>query len=333
MLTSSRTGDYEAFLIQQFIPRPARDTYLAARTLNLELARLPETVSNAAIGHMRMQFWRDSIQKVFAGNPPREPICVLFHAALAALAERSADTNPTSLKFWLQRLLNARAQRMENYPYADTAALEDYAENTYSTLMYITLGTIPVHSMEIDHVASHIGKACGIVATIRGIPVLAAPKRQNIHTPLGATMSSRNPILLLPLDIMAEANVKEEDVYRNGPDAPGLRDAVFKVATRAHDHLITAQDLLRSLRLGEKAGHEFEHRGEVGHQYADATHSLKSDEGKRILARAFPVLLEAVPALQFLRNLESNDFDPFRTTRSNWKLPWSIWRALSSKTV
>ncbi|KAF3354869.1 hypothetical protein VdG1_04525 [Verticillium dahliae VDG1] len=68
-------SDYDAHLIQRTLPAHVRDAYLALRTLNLELVRLPEVVTNPTIGAMRMQFWRESIDKTFAGNPPAEPTC------------------------------------------------------------------------------------------------------------------------------------------------------------------------------------------------------------------------------------------------------------------
>jgi NADH dehydrogenase [ubiquinone] 1 alpha subcomplex assembly factor 6 len=326
-----RKGDYEAYLIRRFVPPSARDAYDALRTLNLELARLPETVSNPAIGRFRMQFWRDTVNNTFAGNPPREPISLVLHSAISKLAERSSASSAKSLKFWLLRLINIREQYMDNGPFPSLAALEDYAENTYATLMYMTLASMPVRSVHMDHLASHIGKACGIVATLRGVPVLAAPSQPiqaaRLGTPVGNT---RNPALLLPLDVMAEVGLREEDVFRNGPHAEGLQDAVFKVATRANDHLMTAREMLKNLKAGENPGHDYEHEGEAEHVYLDqAGHDESTVQD---IHRGFGVLLEAVPATEYLSRLEAADFDPFKVT-SSWKLPWRIWQALNKKQI
>jgi hypothetical protein len=40
--------------------------------------------------------------------------------------------------------------------------------------------------------------------------------------------------------------VVQEDVFRQG-HAEGLEDAVFEVATAAHDHLLTARSMLKSV--------------------------------------------------------------------------------------
>ena len=328
-LTSPRTSDYDAHLIRRFVPPPIQDTYAALRTLNLELVRLPDIVSNPTIGVMRMKFWQESLDKTFAGNPPREPICLLLHKATQELEQRAGGSAKTSLKFWISRLVKTREKHMDSRPFTSLATLEEYAENTYSTLMYATLASMPMRSMHVDHLASHIGKACGIVAVLRGIPILAAPSPP-VNTPTGQVAGPKEPTLLLPLDIMAEAGVKEEEVFRQGPEAPGLQDAVFQVATRANDHLITAREMLKRLKAGEDAGHEFEHQGEGRHIYEQTG---QEENTVRDIHRSFGVLLEAIPAGQYLDNLEKVNFDPFAVKGGGWKLPWRIWQALSKENL
>lgn len=277
-----------------------------------------------------MQFWRDAVKSAFAGNPPREPISILLHNAVTDLATRAGPSSTNSLKFWLLRFIDTRERHMENKPFASLATLEDYAENTYATLMYITLGSIPLRSVHMDHLSSHIGKACGIVATLRGIPVLAAPS-QPIQGPSGSSLgNTRSPALLLPLDIMAEVGLREEDVFRQGPNAEGLQDAVFQVATRANDHLITAREMLKNLQAGKGPGHDYEHQGEAEHAYADAAHAVEDTNSD--IRRGFGILLEAIAAEDYLRRLESANFDPFRV-RGSWKLPWGLWRALKRQQI
>lgn len=321
----TRKSDYDAYLIRGFVPKFRQDAYDALRAFNLELVRLPELVSNPTIGQMRMQFWRDAVHNTFAGRPPKEPIMVLLHKVITELQE--AGESPTSIKFWLLRLINTREKYMDNRPFTSLAALEEYAENTYSTLIYSVLASLPIRSMHMDHLASHIGKACGIVAVLRGIPVLAAP----VRSPQGASIGGgRTPVLLLPLDAMAEAGLKEEDVYRYGPQAEGFQDAVFQVATRANDHLITAREMLKNIHAGENPGHEYEHQHEAEHDYSDT--SLDGDATKRDVRRGFGVLLEAVPAGDYLSRLEGVNFDPF-AVRSSWKLPWKVWRSLKTHQI
>ena len=305
---------------------------------------IPDTTSSHTIGLMRLQFWRDSVTKILACAPPKEPVAILLASAIADLNERTQGRARIS-KGWLTRLISAREQTLTNDPYPNIAALESYAENTYSTLMYLTLSALPMTSVTADHVASHIGKAVGIAAVLRGLPLVAfpAPAAQSPTgggaASLGISGGAKQGAVMLPLDVMAQAGVKEEDVLRRGADAHGLRDAVFTVATRASDHLITAQQMLSNLRAGDDVGHDFEHEGEEGHQYDNAG---GISEGARDVEspldevnRAFGVFLPAIGTRLWLDRLQQYDFDVFRPEllRSDWRLPWKAWMAFRQKSI
>lgn len=277
-----------------------------------------------------MQFWRDAINNTFAGRPPKEPIMILLRAVLSRLAEADPGNSTSSIRFWLLRMVSTREKHMDNRPFPSLSALEDYAENTYSTLMYSTLAALSIQSTHMDHLASHIGKACGIAALCRGIPVLAAPA-PSVKSPDGASVAaSRNPVLLLPLDVMAETGLREEDVYRHGPEAEGFQDAVFTVATRANDHLITAREMLKNIRAGEHPGHEYEHQNEEHHGHPES--SLGQESIDPLLRRGLGVLLESVPANDYLTRLETENFNPFKV-KAGWKLPWRLWRSYKTQQI
>lgn len=349
-----RKYDSPSYTLQTFIPAPARTAYLAIRALNIELARIPDTTSNPAIGSMRIQFWRDNINSAFAGRPAKHPVPMLLSHAIWSLAARTAGTAQLS-RTWFLRLISAREQYLSNRPYPSLDALEQYAENTYSTLLYLTLSALPLASLPADHLASHIGKATGIVAILRGIPLLAFPPPPNHHHYSSAAAASTLPqqqqqgAVMLPLDCLAAAGVRDEDVLRQGADAPGLRDACFATATRASDHLITARHMLRELLAGREAGHAYEHEGEEGHEHAHAhshdadqtpptttntnTNTITTSAATRIprtdLDRAFGVLMPAVATGLWLARLERADFDVFEPglRGREWRLPWRAYWA------
>lgn len=336
VLTIGRKFDSPSYILQTFIPPSAKDAYLSIRALNIELARIPDLVSNPTVGAMRMQFWRDNLTRTFANTPPREPVAILLYYALASLQSQHPGISTSVMKGWFMKVINTREQYMDNRPYTGMDALEIYAENTYSTLMYLTLATLPLNSMTADHVASHIGKATGIAAVLRGLPLIAFPPPPNHHSNNAAFVGSlggsgRHGAVILPLDVMAESGVKEEEVLRHGAEAPGLKDAVFKVATRANDHLITAREMLKNLQQGKEAGHEFEHAGEAGHEYLES----KGDSSQADLEKAFGVLMPAVATRLWLEKLEKYDFDIFRTELlvRDWKLPWKAYWGYSRRAI
>ncbi|OOF93221.1 hypothetical protein ASPCADRAFT_209812 [Aspergillus carbonarius ITEM 5010] len=333
--------DRPSYTLSTFIPRNAQTFYIALRALNVSLSMIPDTTSSHTIGLMRLQFWRDAVAKTLSGSPPKEPIAILLASAMSDLNERTQGRARIS-KGWLNRMINAREQTLTNDPYTNIAALESYAESTYSTLLYLTLSALPMTSVTADHVASHIGKAAGIAAVLRGLPLVAFPAASSQRPDqAGSGMmagGAKQGAVTLPLDVMAQAGVKEEDVFRLGAEAPGLRDAVFTVATRASDHLITVQQMLSNLRAGQDVGHEFEHEGEEGHQYdtdQDLSREQKNETPLDEVNRAFGVFMPAVGTRLWLDRLESVDFDIFRPEllRSDWKLPWKAYMSFTRKTL
>ncbi|KAF2489727.1 hypothetical protein BU16DRAFT_566828 [Lophium mytilinum] len=331
-----RNYDSPSFTLQTFIPPSSRDAYLAIRAFNIDVARVADTTSTPTIGMMRMQFWRDTVSKALAGFPPKEPAAVLLAKAAEDLHDRT-DGKSRFSKNWFFRVINTREQYLTNPPYPDLASLESYAENTYSTLLYLTLSSLPLASVTADHLASHIGKATGIAAVLRGLPLVAFPPPPAFGTSNSSAGSlggsSRQGSVLLPLDVMAEAGVKEEDILRQGSSAEGLRDAVFAVATRANDHLITAREMLSNLRSGSDIGHDFEHQDNEERQYSsqqlNAGSTMQSDD----VERAFGVLMPAVATQAWLDRLQKVDFDVFSPTlrTTDWKLPWKAYWAFSRR--
>lgn len=328
--------DRPSYTLSTFIPAHARSFYIAIRALNVSLSMIPDTTTSPTIGLMRLQFWRDTITKTLAGSPPKEPVAILLASTVEDLRSRTQDRARIN-KGWFTRLINARERTLTNDPYPNLASIESYAENTYSTLLYLTLSALPMTSVTADHIASHIGKAAGIAAVLKGLPLVAFPPPPSQHSGQAGGMPSgaKQGAVMLPLDVMAQAGVKEEEVFRKGAEAPGLRDAVFSVATRASDHLITAQQMLANIRSGVDVGHEFEHQGEEGHTYdndlaAGRGHETPMDE----INRAFGVFLPAVATRLWLNELERLDFDIFKPEllRSDWRLPWKAYWAFKWKT-
>lgn len=348
--SSYRKYDRPSYILSTFIPTQSQTFYLALRALNISLSMIPDTTSSHTIGLMRLQFWRDTVTRTLSGSPPKEPVAVLLGAAIEDLSKRTGGQARLS-KGWFLRMINAREQSLTNTPFTDLSALESYAENTYSTLLYLTLSSLPMTSVTVDHIASHIGKAAGITAVLRGLPLVAFPPPANHHTNQSSLLSSggnraeaQQGAITLPLDVMAQAGVIEEEVFRKGAEATGLKDAVFTVATRASDHLITARQMLKNLRAGQDVGHDFEHEGEEGHEYdTAATNHVNAvndqasspyEKQLKEVERGFGVLMPAIPTQMWLDNLQSMDFDIFnpKLLRSDWKLPLKAYFAHRSKT-
>jgi NADH dehydrogenase [ubiquinone] 1 alpha subcomplex assembly factor 6 len=304
-----------------------RAAYLAIRAFNIELARIPDVVSNSTIGSMRMQFWRQTIDAIFDIRPPEEPVAVL----LASYLHQGHKLNKT----WFQRIITTRDRQLSHPGFAGMSDLENYAESTYSTLLYLTLSALPLNSLAMDHLASHIGKATGIATILRGFPLLAFPSPANQHNvnPPGQGLPltrERRGMISLPLDVMSSSGLREEDIFKQGGEAEGLRDAIFTVATRASDHLITARTMIKNMKKDRDPGHAFEHIDDDGHEYSPDQLEGSTPTAKQMdeYKQGYGVIMgPAISTQLWLDRLQKVDFDVFHTSlrRPDWKLPVVAW--------
>lgn len=60
-----RRQDHEALWASYFYPPQLQPAYLALRAFNVELAGLPDQVSNQMIGRMRFQWWKDAVRGLY----------------------------------------------------------------------------------------------------------------------------------------------------------------------------------------------------------------------------------------------------------------------------
>ncbi|ORZ25993.1 Squalene/phytoene synthase [Absidia repens] len=165
---------------------------------------------------MRMQFWKDTIDKVYAKKAPQQPIALALEDAL-----QHSDLS----SMWFKRIITERMANLDDHPFMTIKDMEDYGENTASSLLYLQLESLGVRDVQVDHVVSHLGKMMGISTFLRSLPFHLGQKR-----------------LVLPAQITAKHNISQEDVMRGNID--GVEDAVFEVATAAYDQLLTARSLL-----------------------------------------------------------------------------------------
>jgi len=109
-----------------------------------------------------------------------------------------------------------------------TESLIAHAESTSSSMLYLLLSLLNLTSSTLSHAASHLGCAQTFATLLRALPFHA-----------------KNGRMVIPAEITAKYGVSQEDVFRHGPQAARIEDAVFEFATTGNDHLHTARDMFR----------------------------------------------------------------------------------------
>ena len=205
-----RRYDHDRYLTSLFAPRAARDHLFALYAFNLEVAKTAEVVSEAMLGRIRLQWWREAIEGIYAGTPRH-------HEVVEPLARAVAARDLTRDHF--ERLIDAREADLEPTPPETLPALESYAEATSSTLVWLALEILGARDATSRRAGRSLGIAWAYVGLLRALP-FHARRRQ----------------LYLPLDLMAEAGLGPEEVFAGRPSA-ALQMVASRVAAEAGRHL------------------------------------------------------------------------------------------------
>ena len=166
-----RRFDHDRFLTALFVPAARREAVLSLFAFNLELARARELVREPMMGLMRLQWWRDAVEGIYAGTPRR-------HEVISPLAEAVRDHRLE--RRLLDRLIDAREADMNPAPPADLAALADYAAATSGYARPAGHGGAGRRSevpAGAGDAAEAIGGAWALTGLVRAVPFHARARR------------------------------------------------------------------------------------------------------------------------------------------------------------
>ncbi|MBL8550288.1 MAG: squalene/phytoene synthase family protein [Hyphomonadaceae bacterium] len=161
-------ADEDRWLAARLAPEGVRARLIAIYALNNEIARVAETVREPQIGQMRLLWWRETVDEVAGGQPPRA------HPAAQALAAAHAD-RPLPLATF-HALIEARLRDFDVFAtWEEVAAYIDATAGSVLKLALRACGDAPV-SEEFIRAG---GRAWGYAGLLRAAPALRA-KRQAV---------------------------------------------------------------------------------------------------------------------------------------------------------
>lgn len=124
-----RRVDEDRWLASRFAPAAVRERLIALYALNDEIARTAEVVKQAAIGDIRLAWWREAIAEIYAGKAVRaHPVLQAFAAARGGWPQAAFNA-----------LIEARSRDLDASPFANIDALEAYFDATAGNLMTLAL--------------------------------------------------------------------------------------------------------------------------------------------------------------------------------------------------
>jgi phytoene synthase len=205
-----RRLDPDRYLTALFAPDRRREGLFALYAFNLEVARAREAVREPMMGLIRLQWWRDALEEIYAGRPRA-------HEVVSALAA-AIDEHRLEHRLF-QRLIEAREQDMQPDPPADLPALQRYAEETSSTLVELALSVLGQPAAEVREAGRAVGIAWALVGLLRALPFHAAQRR-----------------VYLPAAMMADAGLTPTMLF-DRRSSPALAEVARAVAAKAREAL------------------------------------------------------------------------------------------------
>jgi phytoene synthase len=218
-----RQHDRDRYQTALFAPASRRDALFALYVFNYEIARIRESVREPMLGLIRLQWWRDALDEIYAGKPLRK------HEVVPPLARAIAAHGLSKTHF--SALLDARAQDMEEVPPESLAALEDYAAGTSGNLILLALEVLGVREASA---AVEAGRDIGIAYALTGLLIAAPFHAQRRRTYLPAAMTAQHGIDL------------ERSLFALKP-SPELAAATRAIAARARGRLEAARQQRRAV--------------------------------------------------------------------------------------
>jgi phytoene synthase len=210
-----RSTDRDRFIATLFAPVQRRPGLHALYAFNLEVARVRDFAREAMPGEIRLQWWREVLQRQREGEASASP------AAAALLSTIEAHRLPVNV---FLTLIEARRFDLYNEPMLTVAELEDYAIKTSSALFEMAAQVLGADG-------AAVARPAGIAYALTGL-LLALPKH-----------AARRQ-LYLPLQLLESHGLGPEDVFGAHSSAP-LNTAVAELRSVVRRHLDAAAEMLR----------------------------------------------------------------------------------------
>jgi NADH dehydrogenase [ubiquinone] 1 alpha subcomplex assembly factor 6 len=217
-----RREDRDRFLTAMFVPAERRDDVLALYAFNIELARIRDNVSETLIGRMKLQWWRDVVSGICAGQgaPQGNPVTQALNQAI------TRHKIPQDV---FERMISTRERELDTddtgFTFGSAIELESYAEGTAASLIQLVLHILEATDDVSRQAARHVGIGTALTGILRAVLIHAADNR-----------------LLLPKESVASAGlsgVQDLSPKNLGPVANAIRD----LAANAEAHLAKARTL------------------------------------------------------------------------------------------
>ncbi|WP_424927866.1 squalene/phytoene synthase family protein [Amaricoccus tamworthensis] len=161
-------GDPDRWRTVAAAPEDKRAGLLALYGFNLEIARAPWVASEEMLAQIRLQWWTDAVEEIYAGNTPRR------HEVVEPLARviRDADLPKALVQEMIKaRLVDAGVETLD-----DRSNVDRYVHRSYGHLMVLAASHLGASDEALLTVRDFAWGA-GVAAFLRALPELENRQR------------------------------------------------------------------------------------------------------------------------------------------------------------
>lgn len=217
-----RAHDRPRYYATLFAPRALRPDLFAIYGFAAEIARVPDQVSESALGEMRLQWWGDALAEATAGA--RGADSPALRAIVRTISKHLLPVAP------FEALVEARVADLYADPPSTLADLEGRLGETESALFQMAAIVAGSDGKASADAAGHAGIAYGLARRLAALPVERARGRT-----------------ILPARFLADAGLVATDVFAAEPPE-ALGDVVARILAVARSHLASARAAVAELR-------------------------------------------------------------------------------------
>ncbi|QBY00631.1 phytoene synthase [Rhodophyticola sp. CCM32] len=234
-----RRGDPDRFLAAMAAPPAARQVLFPLYAFNLEVSRAPWVTEEPMIAEMRLQFWRDVMEEIGAGKPPRaHEVVAPLHGAI-----RAGDAP------LLDAMIAARRWDIYKDAFEDQAHFDSYIDASSGHLIWVAARALGAPDAAEPALRAH-GFASGLAGFLRAVPELEARGRVPL---LDGTPQGVRDLANRGLEKLAEARAGRASV-------PADAGVALYAGWRAEAALKAARDVPERVIEGKLDESEFARR-------------------------------------------------------------------------
>ncbi|OSQ41253.1 phytoene/squalene synthase family protein [Thalassospira sp. MCCC 1A01428] len=244
-----RRNDRDRFLCGLFAAPEHREDLFTLYAFNQEISKTREMVSEAMLGQIRLQWWRDALSGIENGD-------VRKHEVVEPLAQMIGNNKLDRPA--LEAMIDAREFDLFDTAPDNLAALDHYIDQTSGLLSQAAVGVLLGHredsKNDANEAARRAGNAYGMVGILRAMVFHGRAKRQYV-----------------PNDVMEQFGVSTGDIFEfrrtdavramtkhlaehaamKIRDARKMRSALPKSAIAAALPVILAENYLEKLKKAD----------------------------------------------------------------------------------